>query len=339
MENWYFQTGEASDVVVSTRVRLARNLRSIPFLIKESKEDAKKLYEKVKEVLPSVGYGLKLLKLEDIDEVTLLSLIEKHLITPDFVKKNYPYAAIAINDEENLCLMINEEDHIKIQVFSAGLALEEAANLAIDVDEKLNQLLDYACDEQFGYLTSNPNHVGTGMKASIMVHLPGLQKTGNLNPMLRVINNFGMSVQGAYGEGSEIRDDFYQISNIQSLGITEKSIIKNMKAIAERIIEQERTARKYLVKKDYDLENRIYRSYGIFLYAKRMTSEEASKLLSEIKLGVDLGILDELTDAQIRKLQINLRSGNLQKFLGERLDARQRENKRPEVIQKIRNEK
>lgn len=339
MENWYFQTGEASDVVLSTRIRLARNLRSIPFLVKQKSDDAKKLYEKIKEILPSVGYGLKLLKLEDIDEVTILSLIEKHLITPEFVKNHHPYAAIAINEEENVCLMINEEDHIKIQTFAAGFALEEAANLAIDIDEKLNQVLDYACDEQFGYLTSHPNHVGTGMKASVIVHLPGLQKTNNINPMLRVINNYGMSIQGSYGEGSQIRDGYYQIASSQSLGISEKNIIKNTKAVIERVIEKERTARKYLIKTEKDFEDCIYRSFGIFTYAKKISSIEASNLLSEIKLGVDLGILDELTDKQIRKLQINLKSGNMQKLLGEKLDTKEREYKRPEIIEKIRKEK
>ena len=142
MENWYFQAGEASDVVLSTRVRLARNLRSIPFSLKETNADAQKLYEKIKEILPSVGFDLNLLKLADMDEVTILSLVEKHLITPEFGKTKNPYAAIAMNPEENLCILIGEEDHIKIQAFAAGFALEEAANRAISVDEKLNELLD-----------------------------------------------------------------------------------------------------------------------------------------------------------------------------------------------------
>lgn len=335
MENWYYQAGEASDVVLSTRVRLARNLRSIPFSLKETNADAKKLYEKVKEILPSVGFDLQLLKLVDMDEVTILSLMEKHLITPEFGKTKNPYAAIAMNPEENLCILIGEEDHIKIQSFAAGFALEEAANRAIAVDEKLNELLDYACDEQFGYLTSNPSHVGTGMKASVIVHLPGLTKSGNINSMLRVINNFGMTVQGCYGEGSE----YYQITSNQSLGITEKNIIKNSKAIAERVMEQERVARKYLAKREMELKDKIYRSYGAFVYAKIMTAQEATSLLSDIKLGVDLGILDELTDKKIRQLQVNLKPGNLQKCLGEKLDIRARDYKRPEVIEKIRKEK
>lgn len=335
MENWYFQAGEASDVVLSTRVRLARNLRSIPFSLKETNADAQKLYEKIKEILPSVGFDLNLLKLADMDEVTILSLVEKHLITPEFGKTKNPYAAIAMNPEENLCILIGEEDHIKIQAFAAGFALEEAANRAISVDEKLNELLDYACDEQFGYLTSNPSHVGTGMKASVIVHLPGLTKSGNMSSMLRVINNFGMTVQNCYGEGSE----YYQITSNQSLGITEKNIIKNSKAITERVMEQERVARKYLTKREMELKDKIYRSFGTFVYAKTMTAQEAGSLLSEIKLGVDLGILDELTDKQIRKLQVNLKPGNLQKFLGEKLDIRARDYKRPEVIEKIRNEK
>ena len=173
------------------------------------------------------------------------------------------------------------------------------------------------------------------MKASVIVHLPGLTKSGNMSSMLRVINNFGMTVQNCYGEGSE----YYQITSNQSLGITEKNIIKNSKAITERVMEQERVARKYLTKREMELKDKVYRSFGTFVYAKAMTAQEAGSLLSEIKLGVDLGILDELTDKQIRKLQVNLKPGNLQKFLGEKLDIRARDYKRPEVIEKIRKEK
>lgn len=339
MENWYLQTGEAGDIVVSTRIRLARNIRSIPFQAKETKEDARKLYERIKEILPSIDTSLKLIRLEELDEITIQSLIEKHLIPSDFVKQNHPYAALAINQEENISILINEEDHIKIQAFAAGVAFEETYQMVTNIDEKLDALLDYACDEQFGYLTSHPNHVGTGMKVSVLIHLPGLRKTGNIQKMLQMISSYGFSVSGNYGENSEARNDFYQIASIQSLGISENNILKNCKAITDKVIEQERTARKYLLKKKVDFEDPIFRAFGTLLYAKKITAKEAEELLSEIKLGTDLGIIDELTDRQIRKLQIYLKSGNMQKLLGERLDLKQREEKRPDIIQKIKNEK
>lgn len=335
MSNWYLQNGKDSDVVISSRVRLVRNLNGFKFLSKCSKEEQEKILEKIKEIVPSLGYGLKYLKLEDIDDVTKLSLVEKHLISPEFVMNNNAKKAIIVNDEENICIMLNEDDHIKLQVFSSGQELENLMNLIIEIDEKIGQILDYSYNKNFGYLATSPINIGTGMKASVIVHLPALTYTGNLSKVLRIVNNFGMSVKGLYGEGTQNQGDMYLISNNQTIGVTEKEIIANVKNIAEKVIEQERTARKFLGKNSLELEDKVYRAYGVLTYAIKLSSDECKKLLSDVKLGVDLGIIKELDDSKIKKLELYTKSGNLQKYFGKTLEGYEREIKRAEVIKQI----
>lgn len=333
--NWYLQNGKDSDVVISSRVRLARNLDKIPFKTRASKEDMQKVLNKIEEITPSLGYGLKFLKLKDIDDITKLTLIEKHVISPDFAIDKEEIGAILINEEENICIMINEEDHLRLQVFSSGMDLENLKNLIVEIDEKIDGLLDYAFSEQYGYLTACPTNVGTGMRASVMVHLPALTLTGNITKVLNVVNGFGMNIRGIYGEGTQSQGDIYQISNNQSLGITENEIIKNLKTITEKVIEQERLARKYLAKNQNELEDRVYRAYGTLAFSRKISSEECRNLMSIIKLGTDLGIIKELNDTKVSKINLYTQVGNLQKNLGKNLDAYERDIKRAEVIKQI----
>ena len=335
MANWYLQNGKESDVVVSSRVRLSRNLNGFNFLNRCSKEKQEEILGKIKEIVPSLGYGLKFVKLDDLDEVTKLSLVEKHLISPEFAVKNKNVKAIIINDEENISIMLNEDDHIKMQVFSAGQELENIMNLVVELDEKLGEMVEYAYNKNFGYLTASPVDIGTGMKASVIVHLPALTLTGNLSKVLRIVNNLGMSIKGVYGEGSQNYGDLYQISNNQTIGITEKEIIANVKNITEKIIEQERTARKYLCKNEIELRDMVYRAFGVLTYASKLGTEECRKLLSEVKMGVDLGILNEIDDGKVRKLELYTKPGNLQKYVGKALDGYERELKRAEIIKQI----
>ena len=335
MANWYLQNGKDSDVVISSRVRLARNLADFPFKDKAKQEDLEQILKIIKEIVPSIGYGLKYIELRNIDNITKLTLIENHLISPEFAtNKN---GAILINDEENICIMINEEDHIRIQVFSSGQELEELLNLAIEIDEKIDGLVTYATNEKYGYLTSCPTNVGTGLRASVMVHLPALTLTGNIEKVLNVVNNFGMNIRGVYGEGTQSKGNIYPISNNQSLGLIEKEIIKNIKTITEKVIEQERLARKYLTKRQIDLEHRVYRAYGILANAMKLSSEECRKLLSDVKLGTDLGIIKELDDMKVSKLETYTKPGNLQKYLAKELDAYDRDIERSKVVKQILN--
>lgn len=336
--NWYLENGKDSDVILSSRIRFARNIEEFPFKIRMTKQDKEKMLEKIKFITPSIGYGLKFMYLKDMDDITKMALVEKHIISPEMALAKEE-EAILINDEENICVMLNEEDHMRIQVFASGLELKNTLNLAIELDEKLNELFKFSYKEEYGFLTACPTNVGTGLRASVMVHLPALKITGNLSKVLHIVNNFGMTIRGLYGEDSQSKGDIYQISNIQTLGINEEEIVSNLENITKKVMEQERLARKYLAKNGIDLEDKIYRSYGILTNARKLDSDECSNLLSNVKLGTDLGIITELNDIKVKKMILYTKPANLQKYLGKILDSTQRDKNRTEVIKQIVNEK
>lgn len=336
--NWYLQSTENSDVVKSTRIRFLRNLSEFKFNL-NSKEDIEKLENKIKDNLYGIGYGLKFLKLKDMDDITKKSLVEKNLITPEFSLKRSETGSILINEDENICIMIGGKDHLNIQVFSSGLDLENTLNLAIEIDEKIGDTLGYAISKKYGYLTSSPSNIGTGLKASAIVYLPALTKTRNTRKIFDAINSFGMNIKASNSDNNQNQSYIYEISNKQTLGITEKEIVKNLKVIIETVMEQERQARKLLTKDEIELEDEIFRSYGIFTNARKISYDEALSLLSNIKLGVDLGVLDDLTDLKVQKLYLYIKPANLQKYLGERYERLDRDIKRAEVIKQIINEK
>ena len=327
--NWYLQSGKDSDVVTNTRIRFARNLQGFKFNLKNQK-DIEKLKNKIKENTYAIGYGLKYLELKDMDDITKMSLVEKNLISKDYALKNKT-GAILINDEENICIIINDDDHLKVQVFSSGFELENTLNFAIELDKKIEEVLGYATSKKYGYLTSMPTNCGTGLKASVMVSLPALEKTRNIDKVFYNLSNFGINIL-------ELNNAF-EISNKRTLGITEGDIIQNIKVVTEKLIEQERNARKFLDKDKISLEDTIYRSYGLLTNCRKITLEETEKLLSNVKIGTDLGILPELTDSKIQKMYLYSKPANMQKYLGEQYEAFERDIKRAEVIKNIIKEK
>ncbi len=327
--NWYLQSGKDSDVVTSTRIRFARNLQGFKFNLKNQK-DIEELKNKIKENTYAIGYGLKYLELKDMDNITKMSLVEKNLISKDYALKNKT-GAILINDEENICIIINDDDHLKVQVFSSGFELENTLNFAIELDKKIEEVLGYATSKKYGYLTSMPTNCGTGLKASVMVSLPALEKTRNIDKVFYNLSNFGINIL-------ELNNAF-EISNKRTLGITEEDIIQNIKVVTEKLIEQERNARKFLDKDKISLEDTIYRSYGLLTNCRKITLEETEKLLSNVKIGTDLGILPELTDSKIQKMYLYSKPANMQKYLGEQYEAFERDIKRAEVIKNIIKEK
>ncbi len=331
--NWYLQTSKDSDVVKSTRINFKRNIKNYKFHLDDL--ELKELEKKIEDNIYAIGYGLKLLKLKDMDEITKKSLVEKNLISPTFLVKKGEIGSILINDEENICIMIGGDDHLNIQVFSSGLELENTLNLAIEIEEKIGEILGFSINKKYGYLTRRLTDLGTGLKASVMVHLPALVKTGNIGKMLDVVRDFNMEVTGEYGKTTKDQEDIYQISNKQTLGITEKEIVNNLKVIIKKLEEQERTARKMLTKDSIELEDMVLRSYGILTNCKKISYEEAKELLSNIKLGVDLGILDNLDDLKVQKLYLYTKPANLQKYLGTKYDKVEQEIKRAEVIKQI----
>lgn len=331
--NWYLQTSKDSDVVKSTRINFKRNIKNYKFHLDDL--ELKELEKKIEDNIYAIGYGLKFLKLKDMDEITKKSLVEKNLISPTFLVKKGETGSILINDDENICIMIGGDDHLNIQVFSSGLELENTLNLAIEIEEKIEEILGFSINKKYGYLTSRLVDLGTGLRASVMVHLPALVKTGNIVKMLDVVRDFNMEVTGEYGKTTKDQEYIYQISNKQTLGITEKEIINNLKVIIKKLEEQERTARKMLTKDSVELEDMVFRSYGILTNCRKISSEEAKELLSNIKLGVDLGILDNLDDLKVQKLYLYTKPANLQKYLGAKYDKAEQEIKRAEIIKQI----
>ena len=331
MSNWYLQNGKESDVVECTKVSLSRNIDGFKFGNRCSKEDKEKILDLIEN--NDFGYGLKLLKLKDMDEVTKLSLIEKHLISPEFANLENESSAILINNEENICIEINGEDHIHIQVFSEGLVIDELKNLAVEIDKKIEKIINYAYSEKYGYLTACPTNVGTGFRVSTMVHLPALCQTKNISKVLRIVNNFGMNAKNLYKE--KLNADIFWISNNQTLGYSEGEIAKNVGTITEKIIEQERTAREHLGKQGIGLENKVYRAYGLMAYSKIMEYNEFLRLMSLVKLGTDMGIIKELDDSKVKKLCLYAKPANMQKYFGQPIEEGEQAIKRAELINTI----
>lgn len=329
--NWYLQSSENSDVIRSSRIRFVRNINGINF--KLGLKDREILENKIKDNIYNIGYGLKFLKLKDMDDITKRSLIEKNLISPTYGMNED--GSILINDEENICIMIGGENHLNIQVFNEGLELENTLNLAIEIEEKIGEILGYSISKKYGYLTKSLNDVGTGLKVSVMLELPALAKTENLKQILDTIRDFNINIDGEYGKTSKNTKYVYQISNRQTIGITEKEIVNNVKVITKKLVEQERKARKILAKEGIELEDTINRSYGILENCKKISYDEAKELLTNVKLGVDLGVFDKLTDLQIKKLFLYIKPANLQKHYGEEYDKIEQNIKRADLIQKM----
>ena len=333
--SWYTQNGKESDVVLYSKIQLSRNIKEIPFTAKCNKKELEEVYNKMKEISYSLGYGLKFIDLNDLDSITRQSLVEKHILSNRLAKEKGEYRAIIINEEENICIEINGEDHVVIETFCHGLDLNNVLNLAIEIDEKIQSTVPYAYHEKYGYLTACPIYVGTGLKASVEIHIPGLSVTDNNRKIINIVNNFGMNIGNVYGDGVNTQGDIYRISNNQTLGITEEEIIKNLNLITQKVIEQERIARKYLAKNSIELEDRVYRDFGIITNARKLDEQETLELLSSIKLGNDLGIISELNDLKMSKLMVYTKPANLQKRVGKELSSYEQSIERANIIRQI----
>ena len=332
--NWYLQSGKDSDVVISSRIKFSRNLKDFKFNLKD-RNSIEQLENKIKDNLYLIGYDLKFIKLKDLDDITKQSLVEKNLITQDFAFNKSDVGSILINDEENICVMINDEDHLKLQVFTYGLDLENALNLAVEIDKKIGKVLGYATNKRYGYLTSNPNNCGTGLRASVLVHLPALLETGNINQIFDIVSRFEVNIKRMNNKIRADENDMFLITNKKTLGLTENEISESIKIIAQKITEQERRIRKLLAKNSIELEDRIYRSYGILTNCRKISLEEANKLLSYVKLGTDLGILKELDDLRVQKLYLYIKPANMQKYLGKVLNSEDKDIERASIIKQI----
>lgn len=333
---WMEGTGPNSDIVVSSRIRLARNIKGVPFpqllteqQLSEVVKDIKKIVGKL--AVKNVG-KLKFVALDVLSQLDRQILVQKHLISPQLAESNGAKAVI-LGQEDAISIMVNEEDHLRIQCLLPGLQLHEAWDQANRIDDALEQELDYAFQEQFGYLTSCPTNVGTGLRASVMMHLPALVLTKQAFNILEALSKVGLTVRGLYGEGSQAVGNLFQVSNQITLGQPEAEIIDNLEAVGRQIIEQERTARDLLLQNwRAQLEDRVGRAYGILTNAKIISSEEAIALLSDLRLGIDLKLIDRISGKILNLLLVSIQPAVLQKIYQAAMSPQERDIKRAELI-------
>ena len=304
-----------SEAVVSTRIRLARNLKDYPFPIRLSADKAREVVDKVGEALKDCEIKFHRIDLDNIPDTIRVAMIERHLVSPDFISEQEG-RAVYLSDDNTVSIMVNEEDHIRLQVIKDGFELKDAYALADQIDNILSKKLSFAFHERLGYLTQCPTNLGTGMRASVMLHLPALSHAGLMPRLSSTIAKLGLTLRGTYGEGSKPVGELYQLSNQVTLGISEQAAIQNLEAIARQIMEQELQAREAL-KQDTIFIDRIYRAYGILTSAYMLSCSECTDLLSLVRLGAAIGILDlpldELTKllTEIQPATLNVAEGRV----------------------------
>lgn len=339
MKKWYDVEHESyHGVIISSRIRLARNLSQLPFPGRSESTAAAEVIKKVREALESASEEINSvfnhLAMSHITQVDKIAMMEKHIISPAFAKVNWP-AYLILSKDEALSIMVNEEDHIRIQSMASGMNLEHALEEANRIDDLFEEKLLYAFDEKLGYLTACPTNLGTGLRASYMIHVPALETTGQLQFILDAIGKFGLTVRGIYGEGTDALGSVFQISNQVTLGQTEQEIIDNLTSVTKQIVEQELIVRnKLLGDKRTRFEDAVYRSYGILSHARMITSKEAMTLLSDMKLGIELGIIKTQDNEKINiyNLMAKIQPANLQIMHNRNLSVDERDIARAEYI-------
>lgn len=343
VSSWMKNEGPHSDIVLSSRIRLARNLENHQFPTVFSGDEAMKVVHEVGEALkrfPGMNENpLELLLMNELQPLQKRVLVEKHLISP-LLAEGTNYGAVFLSENEDISIMVNEEDHIRIQCLASGLQLKETLVKANQIDDLIEEKVPYAFDEKIGYLTSCPTNVGTGLRASVMVHLPALVMTQQMNQIIPAINQLGLVVRGIYGEGSQSMGNLFQISNQLTLGKSEEEIVNDLISVVSQIIDQERSAREALVKTNHiQLEDRIFRSYGVLANSRIIESKEAAQCLSDVRLGIDLGYINTISKNVLNELLILTQPGFLQQYAGASLRPEERDVRRATLIrEKLRQE-
>jgi len=316
--HWMDGMGPESEVIVSSRVRVARNLANRPFSHLLSETDAREIIHSVmlvtenEELRSQVG-TLELTEMNELTPVERQILVEKHLISPDLLE-NHLKKAVVLREDEVISIMVNEEDHLRLQCLLPGLQLKEAWDLINKLDDGLEKKLEYAYHENLGYLTACPTNVGTGLRASVMLHLPGLVMINRIKDVLGLVSKLGLAVRGLYGEGTEASGNLFQVSNQVTLGQTEEDIINSLISVAGQIAASEMAAREALIRERREhLEDRVGRAFGLLSNARIMTSEEAVRLLSDLRLGVSLKMIDFIPANLVTELMVMIRPAFLVK--------------------------
>src|SRR6266446_14918 len=331
---WLRGTGPESDIVISSRIRLARNLAAFPFTNRATAHQKGEIEALLRERIAKLELDptLSYLNVPALSPLDRQLLVERQLISRELASAEGP-RGVALAPRETVSLMVNEEDHLREQVMRSGFALDEAWTDIDRVDDLLEQRVSYAFSEEFGYLTACPTNVGTGMRSSVMLHLPALVMIKHIEKVFRALQKINLAVRGLYGEGSRASGDFYQISNQVTLGKSETQILNEIRDVIPRIIEYERQARSTLVKEGRQaLQDKIQRAFGTLCSATMMTSEETLDLLSSVRLGINLGLCEDVSMPTVNELFIHTQPAHLQKLMGASLDGEERNSARARYL-------
>ena len=331
---WLKGTGPSANIVMSSRVRLARNLEKVPFSNWADKGRLEDVLTAVKDAALSTGIlkNALFVRLKDLSEVDRLFLVERHLMSPEHAE-NADYKAVVVDPKEMISVMINEEDHLRIQVLLSGSNLRECWRIADELDTELSKKLALAYSAKWGYLTACPTNTGTALRGSVMLHLPALVFTGQIGKILQAIAKLGLNIRGLYGEGTDATGNIFQISNQVAMGMTEEEIIDNIDRISNQVISREDSTRKMILTKNKEaLVDRISRALGTLKSAHIITSNETITLLSAIRLGVDLGIVKTMDRRTVNELFLLTQPAHLQELDGRALNANERDIKRADLI-------
>mgnify|MGYP001289220997 CR=1 FL=1 len=337
VSEWMKGEGPHSDIVISSRIRIARNFRDLPFPMLATSSQSSAVVERVEGALSKIDQrghlsGAELIRMDSLSELEQLVLVEKHLISPALANDSRQ-GAVILSADESVSIMINEEDHLRIQCLFPGLQLQNAWSLASQLDDQFEQHLDFAFDEKRGYLTSCPTNVGTGVRASVMVHLPALSITQQMNRILPAVTQVGLAVRGIYGEGSEAIGSLFQISNQITLGQSEREIVDKITSVAMQIVQHEQQARQQLMSgARLKLEDRVQRSLGLLSHARVIDSKEATERLSDLRLGIDLGLIKGISATILNELMVMTQPGFLQKLANRDIKASERDVRRATLI-------
>lgn len=331
---WLKGIGPNSNIVMSSRTRLARNIDKFPFTHWASKKELEEILIMVKDVALATSFlkDALFIRLKDLSELDRVFLVERHLISPEHAK-DVEHKALIVDPKEIVSIMVNEEDHLRIQVLQSGFNLMEAWRIVDEIDTSLSKRIPFAYSVKWGYLTACPTNTGTGLRGSVMLHLPALVFTNQINKVLQATTKLGLNIRGLYGEGTEASGNLFQVSNQVSMGRTEEDLIDNIDRIIIQIIAREEAMRKNILAKNKEaLSDRVWRAYGTMKSAHIITSGETIALLSAIRLGVDLGIVKNIDQKMINELILLTQPAHLQKIEGKVLSSEERDVKRANLI-------
>ena len=333
MNAWYSDSIVDAAPVISSRIRLARNLKKYPFLSIISPEQSKLLIQETENALSGRFSPVSFSEKNDMEKRMYL---ERHVVSPEFLKINKP-KGLLLQSGEQISVMVNEEDHIRIQTISAGDNIEAAWELANEADDLLEESVQYAFDKDYGYLTSCPTNTGTGLRASFMIHLPMMERTGNIRGLLPAVSKFGMALRGIYGEGTEPLGHIYQVSNQVTMGKSEDEIISSLKTIAGQIIENENRLRgNAMAHVKIDMEDQFYRAYGTLTHARKLSGKEAMELLSTVRLGYMTQTLTAPKPGKtLYEIMMNIQPGSMQAQAGRELDENERDIYRASYLREL----